>query len=607
MGNIEITSLRDINNKLKSFPINKLIFWVGSGIDSNDPTSLPLGNELTDLILKLSCGDKFITFQNIWKDNSEYISDITNHEVIISNIPRLETIIEAIREFEDHQLKKESIISGLKTFSSSYFYPNHEHYILAYLLNQGANIVTTNYGDFICSAFREQFGNNKIHHVKNDLHIYKTENAWESSVFHIHGISEDLNTIGANLSNVKNRLPKSFIDKFEYWINNDFCFIFLGYSGLDTLDVNPLFKSQMKNQNNSLGIYVRHSQLFDKSFNNISNNEKTLLYPFKFKYICPCVTGEFLNSFKKCDCMVNNDVNKTSWKEIFRRHSKAYSYEYSNAFLLGLCYRLGLNITSFFSTEEWVNKTTNTENIDSWYKNYYAFENATIIGDSITIENKGKYLKSKNDTLAELDYYYSYGNIEKVIEKSCSIIDLRIQIENCFKLNKVIDWNISTQLNRHVDYLINKLLDNKGDLVESINILQQMNVLDNLIECFEYIIQEGYDAVLEVNQINTAYRSLALCQALKNLIKKSLINLKIALDNYADISSINGVVLTELNTSLVLIIDYCLNLNPKSLEKADTKLITSQKLINKLGLFRYKNKCTKIRNLYNYVFNNMHM
>lgn len=604
MKEIEITNLCNVNNILNAFPINKLIFWIGAGIDFNAPTSLPLGNGLTDMILKLSCGDKFYTFLDIWASISKYMIEITNNEVFISSRPRLETIIEAVREFEEHQLKKELIINGLMTFSSSYFHPNYEHYILAYLLNQGANIVTTNYGDFIYSAYKEQFGEDKIHHIENDLHIYKAENTWESSIFHIHGISEDLNTIGANLSNVKNRLPKSFIKKFENWINNDFCFIFLGYSGLDTLDVNPFFTSQKENQNNSTGIYIRHSQVIDKNLHNISNNEKNLLYPFKYKYICPCITGEFLRCFKELNNVVSYDINKTNWKEIFCRYATAYSQEYSNAFLLGLCYRLGINITSFFSMEEWINKTTNAENIDSWYKNYYALENATIIGDDKTIENKGKYLKSKNDTLAELHYYYSLGNIEKVIEKSSSIIDLRIQVEEHFKLNKVIDWTISTQLNRHVDYLVNKILDSADSFVESIKIVQHMDVLGDLIVCFEYIIQEGYDAVLEVNQINTAYRSLALCQAFNNMIEKSLINLKVSLDNYADISSINGVVLTELYNSLVLIIDYCLNQKSNSLEKAEIKLNNSKKLISKFELFRYKNRCIKIENVYNHMLNN---
>lgn len=41
---------------IKKYPINKLVFWVGAGIDRDSPTELPLGYELTVEILERTCG-----------------------------------------------------------------------------------------------------------------------------------------------------------------------------------------------------------------------------------------------------------------------------------------------------------------------------------------------------------------------------------------------------------------------------------------------------------------------------------------------------------------------------------------------------------------------
>ena len=46
----------EIDNLLKSFNPNKIVFWVGAGIDADAPTCLPIGNQLTEYVLELSCG-----------------------------------------------------------------------------------------------------------------------------------------------------------------------------------------------------------------------------------------------------------------------------------------------------------------------------------------------------------------------------------------------------------------------------------------------------------------------------------------------------------------------------------------------------------------------
>ena len=44
---------------IKSYDPNKIVFWVGAGIDNNAPTNLPLAKTLMEALLELTCGKKY--------------------------------------------------------------------------------------------------------------------------------------------------------------------------------------------------------------------------------------------------------------------------------------------------------------------------------------------------------------------------------------------------------------------------------------------------------------------------------------------------------------------------------------------------------------------
>ena len=378
MAKIEIKMLEDMKKILDKVPPNKIVFWIGAGIDSGQPTCLPLGNGLTDFVLQLTTGNNASKLIKTWENNYRLIKSVVDEELEISERPRLETIIEAVREFEEHQKKKESVIEGLNSFSSKEFHYNNEHYLLARYLHRGANIVTTNYGDFISKAYEDEYGIGKIVHEYKDIHLYKALNKWSSCIYHIHGISSDLKTIGANLTTVKNSLPSSFKKIFMNWLEMGCVFIFMGYSGLDSLDVNP-FLQTFCNEKNTTGIYVRHTT--EKKIRPVSEKEKVLLYAFEEKVVCPCLTSDFFSTlldFERIEKIVSIEY-KSDWKEIFEKYAIRYSKDYSDAFISGLCYRLGISITKTLGTKRWLKDVTRSDNIDLWYKNYYSFANAVMI------------------------------------------------------------------------------------------------------------------------------------------------------------------------------------------------------------------------------------
>ena len=85
------------------------------------------------------------------------------------------------------------------------------------------------------------------------------------------------------------------------------------------------------------------------------------------------------------------------------------------------------------------------------------------------------------------------------------------------------------------------------------------------------IVDEGYDIVLEVNQINTAYRSLAICYAfLENERELIFKYLDKALFNYADVSSIDGIIGVYIYRTVSNLILYTKNYKLQLLENAIT-------------------------------------
>gem|GEM_PF-1449725 len=600
MNNMIFLNLPEAQKKMAEISINKIVFWIGAGVDSGSPTCLPLGNGLTDYILEQACGKYSKILIDMWESNAEFVNRISNGDIRIANRPRLETVIEIVREFEKHQKEKYSVINGLRAFSAFYLKINPEHYTLAYLLHQGANIVTTNYGDFICKAYEDIYGRNTIKHESEELHIYKTNNKFSGCIYHIHGISDDIETIGANLSNIKKSLPQSFKETYRFWIENNYSIVYIGYSGLDSLDVNP-FLCSVSSKNSATGLYIRHSEN-----NNIlpaTDKEKMLLQPFNNKFICPCIASEFLHTLiGKNDRKKNDDINLI-WQEKFKEMSSVYPEHHSEALILNVCYRLGLNISLIFQPDDWRKLTSKCSNMDDWYNLYQPFQNAVTLNDKEMIEKYyGEHARKTDDKLAKMDYFMAIG---KTVESIgiCETPQRLLEMTRASILSKeVINWDISTPLNRHIEIFLYEALECPTKTEKILNNKKTKKDLSVLINCFDMIIKEGYDCVEEVTQINTSYRGLGLCQILNGVdIDTAVYNINVALINYADISSISGIVLTSVHLAIVYTIDSLRNINIESLKKAKLSLHIAYEIINKYGLLRYEKRYNIVNNFYLYV------
>lgn len=278
---------------IKSYDPNKIVFWVGAGIDNNAPTNLPLAKTLMETLLELTCGKKY----------SKKI--LEQCQSIYNGIPRMETVISDIKLFEEELAVDCTVVSGFESFLEAP--PNNCHQILAQFLSKGANIVTLNYGNTIAKAFNMQY-NNKFPILPEfdnelNLYLYSDENITSGKIYHPHGVANDLNTIGISLNEVKKNLSPKFKKTLINWIENGYCFIFLGYSCSDTLDINPFFKSLKTNENtDSIGIIINYSTKDSFSNKNESSEMEDILTPFNQYFIFNTITSDFMQDIKIHEC-----------------------------------------------------------------------------------------------------------------------------------------------------------------------------------------------------------------------------------------------------------------------------------------------------------------
>lgn len=580
----------DINKIIYKYPTNKLIFWLGAGIDKEEPTALPLGNELTVEILKRSCGDIICNkILEQWKISSNTFFKITDETIKLNEYPRLETILEAIRIFETELHSENTVINGLRSFDEAP--PNSNHYILAKLLHQGANIVTTNYDNCIPKAYNHLYQSNneklKLNDTEN-IWIYKSNIKDVGSIYHLHGVAKSIEDIGATLSIVKNPIAKYFDMKMDEWLNNGYCFIFLGYGGNDSLDITPYLMS--KSSKNAVGIYVQHSK--DKKnivHNNI--NEKKLLNSFYKRYVLAYNTKEFLNDFIGKEIKLS-DFKTNDWKKKFSEYSIEYTKELQQLCALSVIYSLNLNPCKVLG-ENWINIYSNIHNlnISNWYIGNYGFRNCQRIGQNnealyfSSLLSKNKLLKSDVRTMRSYttSILYEWCFIDKVLSKAKKMLENR----------EIVSWNVSTPINRAVQLILCVIS------LSPININLTKKILKNkgmkLIVVLKKLISAGPLYMQEINQLNVAYINLGILEILfsKNH-KKAWEYIKKARYNYAEISSMSGVINTILYEIIYFELLYWYYKDEKIKHHIKTRYYQFLKIIKKEQYINKYKKTVKI-------------
>lgn len=548
---------------IKSYDPNKIVFWVGAGIDNNAPTNLPLAKTLMETLLELTCGKKY----------SKKI--LEQCQSIYNGIPRMETVISDIKLFEEELAVDCTVVSGFESFLEAP--PNNCHQILAQFLSKGANIVTLNYGNTIAKAFNMQY-NNKFPILPEfdnelNLYLYSDENITSGKIYHPHGVANDLNTIGISLNEVKKNLSPKFKKTLINWIENGYCFIFLGYSCSDTLDINPFFKSLKTNENtDSIGIIINYSTKDSFSNKNESSEMEDILTPFNQYFIFNTITSDFMQDIKIHECCNYSSIEKDEYKWLnnFYDHIKPYNKELHLYISLGIIKSLGLDYKKILPSN-WYKQKDYKLFKRNWYIDYYSFICLSQTSNYYKATRFSKKLNNSNLTKSDiLSKLWQSKRAAKVTISPFDVFDI-LNETDWINSNYQIDWNISTALNRNAEWIIIDILRNP--FLFKIKQKKHSKMADIIMGSNAIIINLGNDFVTDFIQQLTALRyNGILLMLFENKYDLALTNLNQALYHYNAISSIAGVIRCKLYLTFVELINFKINNATSSLNQANLLL-----------------------------------
>ncbi|MFQ7309343.1 MAG: SIR2 family protein [Mediterraneibacter sp.] len=496
---------------LKETDEKQTVFWVGAGIDIDTPTCLPSGRELTEFVLKNGFGDNKLSLLDHYKMQC----DLINQNCIyaeLDGIPRLETVIGVLQRFENQNGKKKipSFLNGFTRFADAQ--PNVTHFSLAELLHKGATIVTTNYDLCIPQAYSQLFSEceNKLmrRQIGAGIFQYYSSNENVGKLYYIHRIADQIESLGHSLKNVMQSLAGEFYEeiKQKYCENN--LFIFLGYSGLDNLDVNLMFESLQRIKKNSRAVCI----VYPKA--EITDAQIGLLEHFESNYHFEMYLDSFFGHYEELTvhpCEQNTENKKEIWKTEFHSYPKKFHIY----FQMALAYELGIGLDV---KENELNNNDVEMYLEEWYINFYT-----------------SHLRVRKSYFATIKSFFSktYDKYHRIISDS--------QIEKAVDTSSgKIGWAAVSPINATVKRLLK---------IYSIGrIFVPKQKIENIYESVKTMLLHKYEDFDEVREYYVLELCLAMLMAMKSP-KNSSVEItgiiKKVSQEYSKVSMLDGVLNAE--------------------------------------------------------------
>lgn len=228
------STIEEFQNKiLDQIEEGKINFFVGAGISKEFPSKLSGGPELTELLLEKWLSDKEAT--NTLKSYAK--SGTLRLEVLMQN---------GVETFSNKSIIQNPLLSLLNSS------PNNHHYFLAYALQKGCTIITTNFDVLIEAAYWNLYGSlprtiineNQFEHnnpsgllikLHGSVGLLDLESG--SLVFRDtrDSVIASLKQVALGLGEKKTALFKQAIHQFPT--------LFWGYSCMDDFDIFPVLSS----------------------------------------------------------------------------------------------------------------------------------------------------------------------------------------------------------------------------------------------------------------------------------------------------------------------------------------------------------------------------
>lgn len=508
MNNCISIELRQILNEAD---IKQTVFWVGAGIDIDKPICLPSGKELTEFVLKNGFGDNKHNLLERYKRQC----DLINQNCIyaeLDGIPRLETVIGVLQRFENQngKMKIPSFLKGFSSFADAP--PNSVHFSLAELLHKGATIVTTNYDLCIPQAYSQLFPKYEDKLLRRQIGIgiyqYYSLNDNVGSMYYIHGIADHIESLGHSLKNVMQSLSGEFYKeiKQKYCENN--LFIFLGYSGLDNLDVNLMFEAFHRTNKNSRAVCIVYPKV------EITDVQIALLKYFKSNYHFKIYLEEFFGYYEEltehhCEQKIEN--GKDAWKTGFH----PYPQKFHMYIQMALAYELGIGLD--VKGRELNNKNVSMY-LEEWYINFYT-----------------SHLRVRKSYLATIESFFSknYDKYNRIIS------DTQIEKAIDASLGK-IGWDTVSPINATVKRALKMYSIGR--------IFVPKRKIESIYESVKTMLQHKYEDFEELREYYVLELCLAILIAMKypeNLATEITDIIKKVSKEYSKVSMLDGVLNAE--------------------------------------------------------------
>jgi NAD-dependent SIR2 family protein deacetylase len=247
---------------------SRIVFFVGSGVSVSSPTNMPTAEKFVKYWI-----DEFTT-----SDCSDLLNKLYESTSPYAGIkfPRMEHLIEISRECLKRSNNHKIVDHVMKTVFQVCDY-NENHAIIADRIVKFDDIVfTTNFDECIENALAAKGREPQPNIIK--LH---------GSISDVSGL---YNTISRMRSGLGSRERKALIDSL---LSPNSTFVFLGYSGSDFFDINPIFNSEEIRAN---VIWVNHTPQEFKYSKTSDRPEECLSKTFSDGYYVSCDTTAFLKN-----------------------------------------------------------------------------------------------------------------------------------------------------------------------------------------------------------------------------------------------------------------------------------------------------------------------
>lgn len=548
---------------INSRKMSDIVIWTGSGVDHGNPRNLPLSSEIVEFLLRFvmpECGAPFLAR---WKScKNEFEADI-------GFVPRMETLLGAIKTCENQLAGEYSVMEGLRFFDDAP--ANTNSTILANALLQGADVVTTNYSQIIEAEAMRLSPEYRYKLVADETFptycVSTPKNAEHGSVYHIHGVSADPQSMGITLPLISRRFAESFERKLaDRFLSPQSVFVFAGYSGSDIYDVNRFFeefsssKSGAKKQ--AVGIFLRHSQ----RSNHPSPKEQALLGPFRTKLIC---TAELENFFTvpledSTSGNLRTDVS-FDWEQSFRQHAiwpsdQNTQKDYESLFALALSDYFGLSVSDLLPLdfEKLKRIKGHLSPSGQWYADYYSLRYAGMSGNETLLRQLSPLFA--NDYVLSRILSKELGQVDDIQPLYAAPEEIAEALQRHLRNKEVIDWpDVSSPINHWSFEFLRELscCVNRDEMQKTIH--DNAGAIASVLKSADIVKRLPYDAVVELRQVATAARSAAILRALlfktdnADTLDADTVkgDIRFARRLYDDISSINGLSITVLAEAII--------------------------------------------------------